>query len=145
MAREMTGATAFNSAKASASLSRSGTVAAADQATQLRLDELVVNTTSADGRERREVQRAGGRLFLRRSGVWTDVAHRDSLKVTTIAPFSPAYFALAAARPALRAMLAVGTPVLVAGRRASVKVAEGGATEWTPGALERFLQEFDGR
>ena len=65
--------------------------------------------------------------------------------MTTIAPFSPAYFALAAARPALRAMLAVGMPVLVAGRRASVKVAEGGVTEWTPGALERFLQEFDGR
>lgn len=148
MAREMTGVTAFGAAKASASLSRSGSIAAADQAMQLRLDELVASGRSpAKGAEpeRKEVRRAGGRLFLRRSGVWTDVAHRDSLKVTTIAPFSPAYFALAAARPALRAMLAVGTPVLVAGRRTSLEVAEGGLTEWSPGALEQFLQEFDGR
>jgi Ca-activated chloride channel family protein len=147
MAREMTGAMAFNSAKASASLSGSTTMAAADQAAGFRLDQLVATARVRGGAEseRMEIQRAGGRLFARRNGVWTDVAYRDSLQVTTIAPFSPAYFALAAARPALRAMLAVGTPVLVAGRHASLKVADGGTTEWAPGALERFLQEFDGR
>ena len=32
-----------------------------------------------------------------------------------------------------------------AGRRASLKVADGGIAEWTGGALERFLLEFDGR
>jgi Ca-activated chloride channel family protein len=148
MAREMTGAKAFNSAKASASLSGSATVAAADLAARFSLDEVVVTASSTRGgteAERKAVQRAGGRLFARRNGVWTDVAHRDSLKVTTIAPFSAAYFAIAAARPALRRMLAVGTPVLVAGRRASLQVADGGTTEWAPGALQRFLQEFDGR
>jgi hypothetical protein len=63
--------------------------------------------------------------------------------VTTVAPFSRAYFDLVAARPALREALGVGTPVLLAGRRASLRVAEGGIAAWTPGALDRFLQEFD--
>jgi hypothetical protein len=73
------------------------------------------------------------------------VAHRDSLKVTTIAPFSRAWFALIEARPALKSALAAGTPLLLAGRRVSLKVADGGTSEWAPGALDSFLKEFEGR
>ncbi|HEV8357564.1 MAG TPA: VIT domain-containing protein [Gemmatimonadales bacterium] len=147
-AREMTGDAAFKAARASSLNLRGSTLAAADQAASMRLEEIVVS--GVNGRDRssygtKDVRRAGGRLFAQRDGVWTDVAHRDSLKVTTIAPFSNAYFAVVRARPALRAALGIGTPVVVAGRRASLKVAEGGLSEWTAGALERFLQEFDGR
>ena len=85
-------------------------------------------------------------MLALRDGVWTDLSQRDSVKaVKTIVPFSPAYFALVAARPSLKAVLAVGSPVSLAGRRITLKVADGGATEWTPGELDRFLQEFDGR
>ena len=84
-------------------------------------------------------------LLALREGVWKDLASRDSLKVTTIAPFSPAYFALVAARPSLKAALAAGPSILLAGERTNLKIADGGLTEWAPGALARFLQEFDGR
>ena len=148
----MTGNAAFDAARASATMAKSTTRSAADAAASFRLEELVVtgvNVAAAGGNrstgEHREVRRAGGRLFAWRNGVWTDLAGQDSLKVTTVAPFSPAYFALVHARPALRAALAVGAPLVIAGRRASLKVADGGISEWTGGALERFLLEFDGR
>jgi hypothetical protein len=95
--------------------------------------------------EASEVRRAGGRLFAMHDGVWTDLT-RDSVRSEkVVAPFSAAYFALVKARPALKAALSVGTPVVLAGRRISLKVADGGATEWTAGELDHFLQEFDGR
>lgn len=145
-AREMTGERAVRAAKASSNLSGSASMQAADAAVALRLDEVVVGASRSNGGSARaEVKRAGGRLLALRGGVWTDVLQRDSLKVTTIAPFSAAYFALVAARPALKAALAAGSSILLAGQRTNLKIAEGGSTEWAPGALARFLQEFDGR
>ncbi len=138
--RQMTGARAFDAAKASATMTRSTTLAAADEAVANRIGEL-----AAIGERRDAMKRAGGRIFTRREGVWIDAAHRDSLKLTTVAPFSPAWFALVKARPSLAAALAAGTPIVVAGRRASLKVADGGLNDWAPGALARFLQEFDAR
>ena len=157
---EQTGSVAFDAARASAAMQKSSTLADANKEAKLRLEEIVVTggLTAAGGRPlvreggsargtrtAKDVTRAGGRIFTERDGVWTDVAHQDSMRVTTIAPFSPAYFALVRARPSLRPALAVGTPVLIAGRRVSLKVADGGLSEWTAGALQRFLQEFDGR
>lgn len=89
-------------------------------------------------------RRVGNRLFVLRGAVWTDVAHTDTLKVVTIAPFSPAYFALAEALPALREWLAVGDALVVAGRRVSLRIAPEGATAWSPGQLEQVLREFRG-
>jgi Ca-activated chloride channel family protein len=147
MAREMTGAQAFAAAKSSASLSASNSLQTTDRAVSGRIDEMRANTrNNGGGRERAEIRRAGGRLLALRDGVWTDLTQTDSVKAKkTIAPFSSAYFALVAVRPSLKAVLAVGTPISLAGRRISLKVADGGATEWTPGELDRFLQEFDGR
>ena len=144
MAREMTGAQAFDAAKASASLSNSSSLQAADAAVAGRLEEMRVLATRGKP-ETAEVRRAGGRVMVFRAGVWTDMAMRDSLKTKTIAPFSPAYFALVRARSELKAALAIGQPLVLAGRRIALKVADGGATAWSPGELERFLQEFDGR
>jgi hypothetical protein len=147
-ARTRTGAREFDAAKASAQMSGSTTLQAADQAAKVRLEELSLGgavSGNAAKDERSELKRAGGRVFAMRDGVWTDVAHRDTLKVTTIAPFSRAWFDLLEARPRLGASMAAGSPLLLAGARASLKVAEGGTSEWAPGALARFLQEFEGR
>ncbi|HEU5220356.1 MAG TPA: VIT domain-containing protein [Gemmatimonadales bacterium] len=143
--REMTGRGAFDAAKSSADLSRSSTLQAANQAASLRLDEIVVAGAAEGANHKREVKRIGGKVFAKDQGVWTDLSHRDTLKVTTIAPFSRAWFDLAAARPALKPALSAGSPLLLAGIRVSLKVAEGGTTEWAPGALARFLLEFEGR
>ena len=140
-ARRMTGERAFESARSDAAMAKSNTLAdARDQvATRQLIGGAVGRTESAATR------RLAGRIFAKRGGIWTDASHHDSLKVTTIAPFSPAWFALVKARPALAEALGLDAPVIVAGRRVSVKVAEGGLTTWSAGALDRFLTEFDGR
>ncbi len=141
-ARAMTGERAFESARSDAGLARSNTLLEARD--QVASKQLLATPASARG-EGSTVRRAGGRIFALRTGTWTDIAHHDSLVVTTIAPYSRAWFALAAARPALAEALGSGSPLILAGRRASVKVADGGTTEWAAGALDRFLKEFDGR
>ena len=68
--------------------------------------------------------------------------HGDSLRVVTVAPFSPAYFALLRALPELVQPAALQPAVLVAGRRVSVKIQEGGLEEWGDGEITRLVREF---
>ena len=89
-------------------------------------------------------QRVGGRLFIMRDSTWTDLGHGDSLRVVTVEPYSDAYFALLKALPDLRESAALEPAVLVAGRRASIKIGTGGKTRWNPGELERLVREFRG-
>ena len=149
-----TGEQAFESARSDAALARTSNLAQVrDQVTtkqtiDIRVAEAKNALIPRDGgssRERPEARHAGNRAFVLRGGSWTDIAHTDSLKVTTVAPFSAAYFAIVKARPALAEALAVGTPVLIAGQRVSLKVATGGISSWPAGALEQFLGEFDRR
>jgi len=140
--RDQTGTHAFEAAKSSATMSGSATLADADRAVAQRSRELTAPSAAGVGRS--ESQRIGGRLFVLREGVWTDVRHRTEGPVTVVAPYSSAYFTMITARPALREALAIGTPVIVAGERISLRVAEGGVSTWAPGALDRFLREFDG-
>lgn len=116
----------------------------------VQLEAVVVTAAGADsvarqrGAEAQRTRRAGGRLFVWRDSVWTDVAHGDSLHVVTVAPFSDAYFALLRALPELVKPATLDPAVLVAGRRVSVKIAAGGKTAWTDGELERIVREFRG-
>jgi Ca-activated chloride channel family protein len=143
-AREMTGAGAFEAARASADLAKSTTLSAANQAIAGRIDG--VRAASPAARDRgAELRRAGGRLFAWRDSTWTDVTLAPDAKQVAVAPFSEAWFALVRARPALRDALAIGQPAVLAGRRTSLRVAEGGLAAWAPGELERFLREFEGR
>ena len=127
------GRAAFDAASRSAALSGAGNLAAA-KALEI---PLVPDRSSG-------VRRAGGRLFTLQRGVWTDAAQVDSLHVTTVAPFSPAYFALVRALPELVPCLAVGDAVLVAGRRASVRVAPDGIVAWPAGHLANLISGFRG-
>jgi Ca-activated chloride channel family protein len=117
----------------------------------LRLEEVVVtgtvNASALDEMRRARsginpTQRIGGRLFIMRDSTWTDLGHGDSLRVVRIAPYSEAYFALLKALPDLREAAALEPAVLVAGRRASIKIGEGGKTRWLPGELERLVRDF---
>lgn len=131
------GQAAFERAEASARLlnqaTTAGVAAGADQA--------VAKAAREAGREAR---RAGGRVFLREGEVWTDLAHRDSLRVVAVAPFSPAWFAVARALPELVEALALGDQVVVAGRRASLKVAPGGATTLSTEAIAQLVRDVRG-
>jgi Ca-activated chloride channel family protein len=133
------GARAFESARASASLMGAGNLAAADKAAEMRVDELASGYAGP-----RTVRRIGGRIFVDRGGVWTDAAHQDSLRVVDVAPYSDAYFQLVRALPEIAPYLGAGETVLVAGRRASIKVTAGGASAWRAGQLEALVRAFRG-
>jgi len=144
---EQAGANAVGRASQERSMREAASVA--------RLEEVVVTvdgasvskTSGFDGPRARSginpTQRVGGRLFIMRDSTWTDLGHGDSLRVVSIAPYSEAYFALLKALPDLRAAAALER-VLVAGRRASIKIEASGKTRWNPGELERLVREFRG-
>ena len=114
----------------------------------LNLDAVVVTGAAADSIAVAErggatrMQRVGGHMFTWRDSTWTDIAHGDSLRVVTVEPFSDAYFALLRALPELRSPAALGSSVLVAGRRVSLKIAAGGKTTWTDGELAALVRDF---
>ncbi len=88
------------------------------------------------------VQQSRGRLFVWRDSAWTDIAHGDSLRVVRVAAFSDAYFALLRALPELAQPAALEPAVLVAGRRVSIKIEDGGRTDWASGELPKLVSDF---
>ncbi len=136
-----TGQAAVARAEASAGLIGAASLAAADQ---LASKQLAVAGVAGGGPQSRAVRRVGGRLFVDVAGVWTDAAQRDSLKVVEVAPFSDAYFALARALPEIAPYLGVGDSLVVAGRRASVKIGARGVAAWRAGELDALVREFRG-
>ena len=115
----------------------------------LYLDGVVVSAVGAEADDVRRTraggnptQRVGGRLFMWRDSTWTDLGHGDSLRVVTVAPYSDAYFALLRAMPDLGQAAALEPAVLVAGRRASIKIEAGGKTAWRPGELDTLVRDF---
>src|SRR6267142_2340564 len=122
---------------------------AMSQALQLEAVVVTANGEALDEMRRARsginpTQRVGGRLFIMRDSTWTDLGHGDSLRVVNIAPYSEAYFALLKALPDLREAAALEPAVLVAGRRASIKIEARGKTRWNPGELERLVRDFRG-
>jgi len=75
-----------------------------------------------------QAQHVAGRLFVDKNGVWTDLRHADSLRVVTIAPFSPAYFEVLRQLPELTAVVQRFDRVLVAGRAVSIRFDADGRT-----------------
>jgi len=116
----------------------------------LSLDAIVVtgmgraadSLAAAPGGRPDRSQRIGGRLFVWRDSVWTDIAHGDSLRVVNVAAFSDAYFALLRALPELVQPATLEPAVLVAGRRTSIKIQAGGKTEWASGELATLVSDF---
>ena len=138
--RAQTGAGAFNSARSSSAMMGAGSLAAADAAAEARIGELGAGRGTALS----NMRRVHGRLFVKIGDVWTDAAHQDSLRVIEVAPFSEAYFQLVRALPALAQYLRLGDEVLVAGRRASIKVTASGTTAWRAGQLDAVVRAFRG-
>lgn len=134
-----TGPQAFDRARASAKLADSKTLAVADEVASSRLESLSSGTAAAPA-----TRLAGGRLFVRRGQVWTDVGHADRITVTTVVAYSKAYFELVRQLPELAPYLSVGDEVLIAGRRVSVRVGESGIDVWKPGQLAEVVRNFRG-
>jgi Ca-activated chloride channel homolog len=133
-----TGAGAFEQARASSKLSDSKSLAAVESAASDRLETLSRDRAAPDTR------RAGGRLFIRRGQVWTDVAQTDRITVTAVAAYSKAYFELVRQLPEVAPYLSVGDVILIAGRQASVRIGPSGVETWQPGQLAALVRNFRG-
>jgi Ca-activated chloride channel homolog len=137
--RAQTGAQAFERARASAKLAEVKTLAAADTAAADHLSSLAPASESPAS-----TRRTGGRLFVQRGRVWTDVGHADRITITDIAAYSRAYFDLVRQLPEVAQYLAAGEEVLIAGRRESIRVGPSGIEVWRPGQLEQLVRNFRG-
>jgi Ca-activated chloride channel family protein len=135
--KQQTGQVAFERAKESGQMSYATTLAEADALADKKMASL--------GAERSEMRRNGGHVFRMKDGVWTDLAHTDSLKLFSVAPFSAAYFAVTRALPELTASLQGDDPVLVAGRQASVKIASGGRESMSAAEVNELVRLYRGR
>jgi Ca-activated chloride channel family protein len=103
-------------------------------------DELSVRIRGRSGIN--PTRRVGGRLFILRDSVWTDLAARDAQRLVTVTPFSDAYFALLRSLPELTPAVGLTPGVLVAGRRVNIKIAAAGVETWKTGELERIVADF---
>lgn len=120
------------------------------------LDEVTTSADAADRRQRASsgpgargesapaTERRQGRVFVRRDGVWTDLAHEAGRPVVRVAAYSDAYFALLRALPELGPLLGREGDVLVAGRAQSVRIGREGTTRWAPGELAAVVRSFRG-
>ncbi len=131
-----TGEAAFRRAQESGQMSKAANLAEADAAAEGKADALIGQS--------KDIRRVGGRMFTEIAGVWTDVNHGDSLRVVTVAPFSKAYFAMARALPELKQSLTAGDALLVAGKKASLKVAAGGRETISETEIREFVRAFRG-
>jgi len=139
-APSQTGQQAFERARASAQLAGATNLAAADKAVAARAAEIAAAAPGSSD----ALRRVGGRLFVLRGGVWTDAALRDTINVARVQAYSDAYFALVRALPELAPWLGAGDEVVIAGRRASVRIGAEGRTAWAPGELEALVRNFRG-
>jgi hypothetical protein len=89
-------------------------------------------------------QRVGGRMFVLRDSIWTDLRHAESARIVTVAPYSDAYFALLRALPELVRAAALEPAVVVAGGGVSIKIGGGGKSAWGTGELEDLVRKFRG-
>jgi Ca-activated chloride channel family protein len=137
-AREQTGAGAFERARRSAKFLETKTLQSADEVAA----GVVSGMGPTVGRQASKV--VGGRIFVLRDSVWTDVGKTDRISITAVAAFSPAYFALVRMLPELTPYLSAGEDVLVAGRRGSIRVAHQGIESWKPGELAALVRNFRG-
>ncbi len=119
--------------------------AARKLAGSVSLDAIVVTASGESvnaGTRGDASRRLGGRVFVLRDSIWTDIAHGDSLPVVNVAAFSDAYFALLRALPELRQAATLEPAVVVAGRRVSIKIGAGGKTDWASGELAQLVSDF---
>ena len=119
--------------------------AARKLAGSVSLDAIVVTASGESVNARTQgdaTRRLGGRMFVLRDSVWTDIAHGDSLPVVNVAAFSDAYFALLRGLPELAQAATLEPTVVVAGGRVSIKIGVSGKTDWASGELAKLVSDF---
>jgi hypothetical protein len=66
------------------------------------------------------------------------------MRVTALARYSGAYYALVRMLPEIAPYLSAGEELLIIGRRQSIRIGPEGITEWGPGRLAALVRDFRG-
>lgn len=132
-----------------AAVTGAGAVRAADRARRQREARSAADVAAAQATlaptAPGNLRTVAGRQFREVNGAWTDLAHTASQRVVHIEPFSRAYFDLLRAAPELKPYLGAFARVVVAGQRASVRVAPGGREQLSATELAQLVRDFRGR
>lgn len=139
-AQAQSGQVAFEAAQTSADFLNTTSVASARKVSD-RAQERVDAGPSGSGGARQRV--IGGRRFAQQGAQWTDLAQR-SQRVVSVEAYSPAYFALLEALPELRDAMQLGDDVLVAGRRASIRIQRAGQAALAANDVMQLAKDFRG-
>jgi Ca-activated chloride channel family protein len=87
-------------------------------------------------------RRVDGRTFVLRDGAWTDVRYHAGMQVTTIKPYSKAYFAVLQQLLELKSVFALGDRVIVVGKAGAIRVDDTGVAELAPNALTALVRAW---
>jgi Ca-activated chloride channel family protein len=120
---------AFEAAKVASAQRSMSNVAAIDSLS------LANGRPMRDKDEARATRRVDGRTFVLHDGAWTDVRYHAGMQVTTIKPYSKAYFDLLQQVPELKPVFALGDRVIVVGKTRAIRVDDSGVAEMTPSAI----------
>lgn len=135
----------FEAAKTAAAQRGANTIAALDSMSNLAAPANTAPASPIGGREGAAAvttRRVNGRTFVLRDSVWTDVRYQpqSTMSVTSIKPYSKAYFDVVDQLPELRAVFALGARVAVVGRNGAIVVNDTGAAELTSAALTNLVR-----
>jgi hypothetical protein len=120
---------AFEAAKVASAQRSMSNVAAIDSLS------LANGRPMRDKDEARGTRRVDGRTFMLHDAAWTDVRYHAGMQVTTIKPYSKAYFDLLQQVPELKPVFALGDRVVVVGKTRAIRVDDSGVAEMTPSAM----------
>jgi Ca-activated chloride channel family protein len=126
---------AFESAKVASAQRSVSNVAAIDS-----LSRAAGRPMREDKDEANKNRRVDGRTFTLRDGVWTDVRYHAGMQVTTIKPYSKAYFDALQQLPELKSVFALGDRVIVVGKTGAIRVDDTGVAELAPNALVALVR-----
>jgi Ca-activated chloride channel homolog len=87
-------------------------------------------------------RRIDGRTFLLRDGVWTDTRYHAGMPVTTVKPYSKAYFDAVQQLPELKAVFALGDRLVAVGKGGAIRLDDSGAADLTPSALAALVRSW---
>ena len=125
---------AFESAKVASAQRTMSNVAAIDSLS------LAAGRPLRDKDEASATRRVDGRTFVLRDGAWTDVRYHAGMQVTTIKPYSKAYFDALQQLAELKPVFALGDRVVVVGKTGAIRVDDSGVAELAPNALTALVR-----
>ncbi|CAN5745137.1 hypothetical protein BH24GEM1_BH24GEM1_18070 [soil metagenome] len=136
--RDQTGSAVFERARRSSKFAVTNNLQSADEVASEPAHR------GSPGAGRPLTRQIGGRVFVLRDSVWTDIGKADRIPVTAVAAFSQAYFELVRLLPEIAPYLSAGEQLVVAGRPSSIRIAAQGIESWKPGELAALVRNYRG-